>query len=83
MKDTLHYLVSSIVDHPEDVSIDEAQDGETTVLTIHVHADDMGKVIGKSGRIIKAIRDLMKIIAAKHAAYIDVVLYEETPQSDV
>lgn len=82
MKDTLHYLVTAIVDHPESVVIDEAMDGETTVLTIHVHADDMGQIIGKSGRIIKAIRDLMKIIAVKHNCYIDVTLFEETPPAE-
>jgi predicted RNA-binding protein YlqC (UPF0109 family) len=67
------------VDHPESVVIDEQMDGETTVLTIHVHADDMGQVIGKSGRIIRAIRDLMKIVAVKHNSYIDVALFEEIP----
>lgn len=79
MKDALHSIITAIVDHPESVVIDENLDGTTIVCTIHVHADDMGKVIGKSGRIIKAIRDLMKIIAAKHNCYIDVVLFEEIP----
>ena len=79
MKDSLHYIVAAIVDHPDMVVIDETQDGDTSVFTIHVHADDMGQVIGKSGRIIKAIRDLAKVIAAKHNRYIDVVLFEEEP----
>lgn len=83
MKDSIHYIVTAIVDHPDDVVIDEHQDGDTTVFTIHVHADDMGQVIGKSGRIIRAIRDLAKVIATKRNLYIDVVLFEEapTPQS--
>lgn len=79
MKDSLHYIVSAVVDHPEMVVIDESQDGDTIVFTIHVHPEDMGQVIGKSGRIIKAIRDLAKVIAAKHNLYIDVVLFEEAP----
>jgi predicted RNA-binding protein YlqC (UPF0109 family) len=82
MKDTLAYLVSQIVDHPEAVLIDESQDGETLVLTIHVHAEDMGKVIGKSGRIIRAIRDLIKIIATKQNKFVDVTLYEENPSPE-
>lgn len=76
MKDTLHFLVTHIVDHPEDVIIDEHTDTERTLLTIHVHPEDMGKIIGKSGRIIRALRDLIKLIAAKHNVYADVELAE-------
>lgn len=79
MKDILHFIVTSVVDHPDDVVIDEHMDGETAVLTIHVHVEDMGQIIGKSGRIIKAIRDLMKIVAVKHNRFIDVVLFDENP----
>lgn len=80
MKDTLIFLVSQIVDHPEEVTVEEKQDGETLVLTIHVHPEDMGKVIGKSGRIIRALRDLIKVIATKRNQFVDVALFEETPQ---
>ena len=76
MKDTLHFLLTSIVDHPDDVMIDENTDSERTMLTIHVHPEDMGKVIGKSGRIIRALRDLIKLIAAKHSIYADVEVAE-------
>lgn len=78
MKDTLQFLITKIVDHPENVSIEETEGEESRVmLTVHVHPDDMGKVIGKSGRIIKALRDLIKLIATKHGIYVDVVLAEE------
>lgn len=85
MKDTLDFLVRSLVDHPDDIVIDERVDGEATILTIHTHSDDIGKVIGKSGRIIRALRDLMKVIAAKRNIYVDVEIAEEeapaaTPQ---
>lgn len=76
MKDTLHYLVTQLVDHPDDVVVEESTEGDRTILTLHVHAEDMGKVIGKSGRIIKALRDLIKLIAAKHERYVDIVLAE-------
>ncbi|MEK7119085.1 MAG: KH domain-containing protein [Patescibacteria group bacterium] len=76
MKDTLHFLLTSIVDHPDDIVIDENTDSERTMLTIHVHPEDMGKVIGKSGRIIRALRDLIKLIAAKHNVYADVEVAE-------
>jgi predicted RNA-binding protein YlqC (UPF0109 family) len=79
MKDTLTYLVRGLVDQPEAISIEESQEEGKTILTLHVHPDDMGKIIGKGGRIIKAIRDLIKILAAKRNMYIDVVLAEDTP----
>lgn len=77
MKDTLIYLVTAIVDHPEDVVIDERKEEEMIVFTIHVNQEDMGKIIGKSGRIIRAIRDLIKILAAKKNLYVDVEIAEE------
>ncbi len=77
MKDTLDFLIRSLVDHPEDIVIDEKVDGEATILTIHVHPEDIGKVIGKSGRIIRALRDLMKVIAAKRNIYVDVEIAED------
>lgn len=82
MKDTLIYLLKAIVDHPDDIVVDEdvsedlpAQSGKTT-LTIHANPEDMGKVIGKSGRIIRALRDLVKLMAAKQGVYVDVILAE-------
>ncbi|MEK7577017.1 MAG: KH domain-containing protein [Patescibacteria group bacterium] len=77
MKDTLTYLVTAIVDHPEDVVIDERNVEDMIVFTIHVHQEDMGKIIGKSGRIIRAIRDLIKILAAKKNLYVDVEIAED------
>ena len=83
MKDTLLYLLTSIVDHPDDIVVDEevsedqpAGQAGKTILTIHAHTEDMGKIIGKSGRIIRAIRDLVKLMAAKQGVYVDVVIAE-------
>lgn len=77
MKDSLSYLLSKIVDHPADVVIEEESSESRVVLTVKVHPQDMGKVIGKQGRIIRAIRDLIKLIASKNNTYVDVVLKEE------
>lgn len=76
MKETLTYLVQSIVDHPEDVSVVEEQREGRTVLRLTINQEDMGKVIGKSGRIIRAIRDLIKLLATKRGVYADVELVE-------
>lgn len=75
-KDTLLYLLTHLVDHPEDVVVDEADSDGKIILTAHIHPEDMGKVIGKSGRIIRAIRDLVKLVAAKNNLYVDVLLSE-------
>jgi hypothetical protein len=77
MKDTLVYLLKAIVDYPDDIAVDEEAGQDKTTLTIHAHAEDMGKVIGKSGRIIRAIRDLIKLMAAKQGVYVDVVIAED------
>ncbi len=79
MKDTLLYLLKRIVDHPDDIVVDEEQSEDKTILTIHANQQDLGKVIGKSGRIIRAIRDIIKLMAAKQSVYVDVVLAEENP----
>jgi hypothetical protein len=79
MKKTLEFLLSKIVDHPDDIVVDEEKQDSHVLLTIHAHQEDFGKIIGKSGRIIKAIRDLMKLMATKENVYVDVTLFEEAP----
>lgn len=81
MKDTLLYMVQFLVDHPEDVTIEERMEGEATILIIHTHPEDIGKVIGKSGRIIRALRDLMKVLAAKANTFVDVEIAEDTTKA--
>lgn len=76
MKDTLLYLLTSLVDHPDALTIDEEPADTGTIFVVHAHPEDMGKVIGKSGRIIRAIRDLVKLMATKKGMYVDVELAE-------
>ncbi len=64
MKELLEIIVRNLVDHPEAISINEVKDGESSVvLELKVAPDDMGKVIGKQGRIAKAIRTVVKAAA--------------------
>ena len=65
MKELVEVIAKALVDHPDEVSVNEKQDGKTTVLELHVEEGDMGKVIGKQGRIAKAIRSVVKAAAAK------------------
>lgn len=76
MKKTLTYLVSELVNHPDDVKIEEEKDEERTIFVIHCNSEDIGKIIGKNGRIIRALRDLVKLIAAKHDLYVDIEIAE-------
>lgn len=66
MENLVQYLAEQLVDHPEDVKTNrvEARNGDVTI-ELRVHAEDMGKVIGKQGRIAKSIRTLVKAAAAK------------------
>lgn len=74
-------MVQFLVDHPEEVSIEERMEGDAAILIIHTHPEDIGKVIGKSGRIIRALRDLMKVIAAKANTFVDVEIAENTTRT--
>lgn len=65
MKELVEVIAKALVDHPEEVSVNEKNEGRTIVLELHVAEGDMGKVIGKQGRIAKAIRSVVKAAAAK------------------
>lgn len=77
MKDTLLFILTNIVDHPDDLSVDDKTEEGKTLFTVHANAQDLGKIIGKAGRIIRAIRDLVKLMATKRGIYADVVLAED------
>ena len=63
MKELVEVIAKALVDHPEEVSVNEKKEGRTTVLELHVADGDMGKVIGKQGRIAKSIRPRLRSAA--------------------
>ena len=65
MKDLTLFIVKRLADKPDAVSIEEEQDGNTTVLNLVVDEADKGKVIGKQGKVIKAIRSLVGVAASQ------------------
>lgn len=65
MKDTLEVVIKNLVEHKEEVAINEVEGEKSIVYEVKVADSDMGKVIGRQGKIAKAIRTLMKAIAAK------------------
>jgi hypothetical protein len=60
VKELLEYLARELVDEPDEVRVEEAEDERGIVLTLRVGPDDMGKVIGRGGRTARAIRTVMK-----------------------
>ena len=65
MKELVEVIAKALVDDPESVVVNEREEKKTTVLEVRVDESDMGKVIGKQGRIAKAIRSVVKAAAAK------------------
>ena len=65
MKELALFIVKKLVDKPEAVSVEESQDGDVTVLKLAVDEGDKGKVIGKQGKVIKAIRAVVGVKAQK------------------
>lgn len=81
MKKALEYIVSQIVDNPDKVEIVEQEDQGITNFTITVDPSDMGKIIGKGGKVIRSIRNVVKISAIKQNKKINVSLAEVLPES--
>ena len=65
MKELVEILAKALVDHPEQVEVNEVVGEQSIILELKVAQDDMGKVIGKQGRIAKAIRTVMKAVATR------------------
>lgn len=65
MKELVEFMARAIVDEPDSVEVEEEEDGERIIFHLFVADDDMGKVIGRQGRIANAMRDLLKVAAAQ------------------
>ena len=72
MKNLVEVITKALVDNPEGVVVTEKQEGKTTVIEVHVADNDMGKVIGRQGRIAKEIRTLMRSVAQRQGKRISV-----------
>ncbi len=72
----LEYVVKALVEHPEDVQINRTIDEMGVLLTLKVHQDDMGKIIGKSGATAKAIRTVLRVVGMKNDARVNLKIEE-------
>lgn len=76
MKDLVEYVVKSLVDNPDEVRVDAFDDRSETTLELSVAADDMGRVIGRHGRVINSIRSLVQVSAAKEGKRVNLEVLE-------
>ena len=75
MKDLIEYIAKSLVDHPEEVQVRESGGGSRVRIELNVSKDDMGRVIGKGGKVANSIRTLLRVAAEREGkqATLDVV----------
>ncbi len=76
MKELLTYIVQSLVDNPDKVIVDEKVTSKETVFEVRVADGDMGKVIGRQGRIVRQIRVLMKAVAQRQGKKVSVEILD-------
>jgi predicted RNA-binding protein YlqC (UPF0109 family) len=72
----LEYVVKSLVDHKDDVKITRKVDEMGVLLSLKVHPDDMGQIIGKGGATVRAIRSLVRLVGAKNHARVNLKIEE-------
>jgi uncharacterized protein len=75
-KKFLEYVVKELVDHPESVKIDRTVDEMGVLLSLDVHPEDMGKIIGRQGNTAKAIRTLLRVVGMKNNARVNLKILE-------
>ena len=76
MKNLLEYILIHIVDHPEEVEVEEQLDDQGGVYTIKVNQEDIGRVIGKNGSVIHSIRNIARIRATKEGIRVQINIAE-------
>ena len=72
MKELVEVIAKALVDYPDEVVVEETTEGKNVTVNLHVAATDMGKVIGKQGRIAKAIRTVVKAATSNDNKRVDV-----------
>jgi len=77
MKNVLQYLVGEFVDNSKEVKIEEEKGEQATILKLQVSKDDIAKVIGKNGKIIKALRTILRISAQKRGENVYIQISDE------
>lgn len=77
MKEFLEYVARSLVDKPDAVWVEVDEEDDETVLTLGVDPEDMGRVIGRDGRIANALRDLLRVMAARDGRRVELEIVND------
>ena len=77
MKDFLEYIAKSLVEKPDAVFVEVEEDGDETLLTLGVDQEDMGRVIGRDGRIANAMRSLLRVMAARDGRHVELEIVSD------
>lgn len=72
----VEYVVKSLVDHPDEVKTERTVDEMGVLISLHLHPEDMGQVIGRNGQTAKALRTLLRVVGAKHKARVNLKIVE-------
>ncbi|MDI6882870.1 MAG: KH domain-containing protein [Patescibacteria group bacterium] len=75
-KEFLEFIIKALVDHPGDVKVERRVDEMGVLLSLKVHPEDMGAIIGKSGETARAIRNLVRIVGLKNHARVNLKIEE-------
>ena len=77
MKEFLEYVARSLVDKPDAVWVEVDDEGDETILTLGVDQEDMGRVIGRDGRIANAIRSLLRVMATRDGRHVELEIVSD------
>ena len=77
MKEFLEYVARGLVDKPDAVWVEVDEEGDETILTLGVDQEDMGRVIGRDGRIANAIRSLLRVMAARDGRHVELEIVSD------
>jgi predicted RNA-binding protein YlqC (UPF0109 family) len=77
VKEFLEYVARSLVDNPDAVWVEVEDEDDETILTLGVAGDDMGRVIGRDGRIANAIRSLLRVMAARDGRHVELEIVSD------
>jgi predicted RNA-binding protein YlqC (UPF0109 family) len=77
VKEFLEYVARSLVDKPDAVWVEVEEEDDETILTLGVDQEDMGRVIGRDGRIANSIRSLLRVMAAKDGRHVELEIVSD------